>query len=332
MPALVSVFCLAYNHEKYIARALDSMVCQQTDFPFEIIVHDDASTDRTADILREYEARYPDKIRGVYETENQFYNPNISIIRDLMVPLSSGEFFAFCECDDSWNDPLKLQRQVDYLRKHPECSMCVHTAYRHIVGTDEAEDQIYPAGVTEDRDFPAEELVRRGAGMFATNSFMVRRPIYADMPECFTMQDFGDYSILMNAAMNGTVHCLKEPMSRHNEGVADSWTVRIWNDPEKRVIHQKEMLQYLARIDKHFEGRYHEAFAGAIAEREADILETEYQMALSRNDKDELKKGKYGPLIRRDKKIAFHRMLNEHLLKLNMTHYFRKSTFYCTSE
>ena len=115
MSALVSVFCLAYNHEDYIARSLDSMVCQQTDFGYEIFVHDDASTDRTAEILREYEARYPDKIHGYYETENQYYNPALHITRDLLVPLSSGEFFAFCECDDSWEDPLKLQRQVDFL-------------------------------------------------------------------------------------------------------------------------------------------------------------------------------------------------------------------------
>ena len=64
MPALVTVACLAYNHEDYIARALESMLCQQTDFPYEILVHDDASTDRTAEILRDYETRYPGKIRG----------------------------------------------------------------------------------------------------------------------------------------------------------------------------------------------------------------------------------------------------------------------------
>lgn len=307
MSALVSVFCLAYNHEDYIARSLDSMVCQQTDFEYEIFVHDDASTDRTAEILREYEARYPDKIHGYYETENQYYNPALHITRDLLVPLSSGEFFAFCECDDSWEDPLKLQRQVDFLRSHPDYAMCVHTAYKHIVGTDESEDKIYPAGVDEDCDFPPEELIRRGAGMFATNSFMVRRPFYVDMPECFKMQDFNDYSILMNAAMNGKVYCLSQPMSRHNEGVKDSWTVRIWNDPENRVKHQKAMLEYLSRIEAHF-GRYHEAFAGAIAEREADILNTEFTIAVQKNDKETLKQPRFRT---RWRSYRFHRILND---------------------
>ncbi len=312
MSALVTVICLAYNHEEYIARALESMVCQETDFPYEIIVHDDASTDRTADILREYEARYPDKIRGYYETENQFYNPDLHITRDLLIPLSSGAFIAFCECDDSWCDPLKLQKQVDFLRAHPDYSMCVHAAYKHIVGTDEAEDEIYPE-VTEDRDYDPDEIIRRGAGLFATNSFMVRREAYIDPPACFSMQDVGDYTILMYAAFQGKIRCLKDPMSRHNEGVKDSWTVRIWKDPESHIAHQRSMIRLLEGIDEHYEGRYHAAFADAEAERERDAVETEYQLALKKGDRKELKKDKYRELLRRDRNIAFHRMLNEKL-------------------
>lgn len=315
MSALVSVICLAYNHEKHIARALDSMVCQQTDFPYEIIVHDDASTDGTADILREYEARYPDKIRAVYEKENQFYNPDLDIMQDLLTPLSSGEFIAFCECDDSWEDPLKLQRQADFLRAHPEYTMCVHAAYRHIVGTDEAEDEIYPAE-PEDRDYGPEEIIRRGAGLFATNSFMIRREAYADPPACFNMQDFSDYTMLMYAAILGKVRYLHQPMSRHNEGVKDSWTVRIWKEPALHAAHQYEMIRMLERIDRFYGGRYHAAFAGAAEERKADALETEYRMALDSGDKKELRKERYRALVRRDRRKAFHRMLNERFPRL----------------
>ena len=289
---------------------LQAIFDQECAFPFEVLCCDDASTDRTAEILREYEARYPDKIRGYYETVNQYYNPDLHATRDLLVPLSSGEFFAFCECDDSWEDPLKLQRQVDFLRSHPDYVMCVHTAYKHIVGTDEAEDEIYPAN-TEDRDYDAAEIIRHGAGLFATNSFMLRREAYVDPPACFKMQDFSDYTILMYAAFQGKIRCLKEPMSRHNEGVKDSWTVRIWSDPEKHADHQKAMIGLLQRIDGWYEGKYHEAFAGAIEEREADLLETEYQIALKKDDRQELKKEKYRLLIRRDRNAAFHRMLNE---------------------
>ena len=309
MPALVSVFCLAYNHEPYIARALDSMVCQKTDFAYEIFVHDDASTDRTAEILREYEARYPDKIRGYYETENQYYNPNLHITRDLLVPLSSGKYFAFCECDDSWEDPLKLQRQVDFLREHPDYTMCVHNAYNHVVGTDETEDKIYPA-VTEDRDYDAGEIIRNGAGLFATNSFMIRREAYVDPPDCFKMQDLSDYTILMYAVFQGKIRCLKEVMSRHNEGIKDSWTVRIWNDPQNHIVHQKAMIGLLQAVDSFYNEKYHEAFADTVKAREADILWTEYNIALKANDREELKKEKYRELNRR---YWLQRFLNEKL-------------------
>ena len=188
--------------------------------------------------------------------------------------------------------------------------MCVHAAYRHIVGTDEAEDEIYPAE-PEDRDYSAEEIIRHGAGLFATNSFMIRREAYVDPPECFNMQDFSDYTMLMYAAFLGKVRYLHQPMSRHNEGVKDSWTVRIWKDPALHVAHQNEMVQMLERIDCYYEGKYHDAFAGAAEERRADALETEYRMALERGDKAELKKEKYSALVRRDRRKAFHRMLNE---------------------
>lgn len=321
MPALVTVACLAYNHEDYIARALESMLCQQTDFPYEILVHDDASTDRTAEILRDYETRYPGKIRGYYETENQFYNPDVNIIRDLLIPISSGEYIAFCECDDSWTDPHKLQRQLDFLRSHPDYSMCVHAAYKHIVGTDEAEDEVYPPE-PEDRDYDAEEIIRRGAGLFATNSFMVRKTAYVDPPKCFSMLDVGDYTLLMYAAFNGKIRYLKQPMSRHNEGVKDSWTVRIWRDPAKHVTHQKEMIALLEGIDRHYEGKYHAAFADAEEERAKDALETEYQIALKAGDRAALKQPRFHELVKRDRKIAFHKMLNEHfswLVKLKHT-------------
>ena len=304
MSALVSVFCLAYNHENYIARALDSMICQQTDFPYEIIVHDDASTDNTAKILREYEARYPDKIIGLYEKENQFFTPDLDYLEDLLLPHASGEFIAFCECDDSWEDPLKLQRQVDFLRDHPDYSMCVHAAYRHIVGTDESEDEIYPAE-PEDRDYEAPEIISRGAGLFATNSFLIRREAFEHPPKCFHSDDIDDYTMLMYAATKGKLRYMHQPMSRHNDGVKGSWTQRVWNDPEKHILHQKEMIRLLTGIDEYCKGLYHDAFTAAIAAKEAEMTETEYLAAKKRGDRAELKKKKYAALVRRDRDLAF---------------------------
>ena len=120
---LVSICCITYNHEPYIRDCLDGFVMQRTNFPFEVLIHDDASTDRTADIIREYEAKYPDIVKPIYQTENQF-SKGVSLSMTLNYPRARGKYIAKCEGDDYWVDPLKLQKQFDFLESHPDYSMC----------------------------------------------------------------------------------------------------------------------------------------------------------------------------------------------------------------
>lgn len=121
----VSICCLAYNHAKFIRQALDGFVMQKTNFPFEVLIHDDASTDGTADIIREYEAKHPDIIKPIYQTENQWTKQNVSNFNFSRV---QSEYVALCEGDDYWTDPLKLQKQVDFLDSHPDFTGCFHPA------------------------------------------------------------------------------------------------------------------------------------------------------------------------------------------------------------
>ena len=127
MPPLVSVRCIVYNHAPFLRQCLDGFVMQQTDFPFEVIVHDDASTDGSADIIREYAERYHDIIRPIYETENQYSKHDGSlrrIMEEAMHPQS--RYIALCEGDDCWTDPHKLQLQVSFLETHPDYIMSSH--------------------------------------------------------------------------------------------------------------------------------------------------------------------------------------------------------------
>lgn len=121
---MLSIRCLAYNHEPYIRECLEGFVMQKTNFRFEAIVHDDASTDGTADIIREYAEKYPDIIKPIFETENQYSKHDGSLGR-IMNEACTGKYIAMCEGDDYWTDPLKLQKQVDFLETHNEYSMCV---------------------------------------------------------------------------------------------------------------------------------------------------------------------------------------------------------------
>ncbi|MDB9153001.1 glycosyltransferase family 2 protein [Parabacteroides distasonis] len=122
-PVKVTIRCITYNHEPYIRQALEGFVMQETNFRFEAIVHDDASTDGTAGIIQEYAEKYPDIIKPILETENQYSKGDGSLGR-IMNAAMRGKYIALCEGDDYWTDPFKLQKQVDYLELNPDYGAC----------------------------------------------------------------------------------------------------------------------------------------------------------------------------------------------------------------
>ncbi len=124
---LVSIRCLVYNHELYLRQCLDGFVMQKTNFAFEAIVHDDASTDGSAAIIREYAEKYPDIIKPIYETENQYSKKDGSLGRIMNAAIHpDAKYIAFCEGDDYWIDPYKLQKQFDFMESHEDYVLCVH--------------------------------------------------------------------------------------------------------------------------------------------------------------------------------------------------------------
>ena len=120
---LVSVCCAAYNHSAYIRQCLDGFIMQKTNFRFDVLIHDDASTDGTQDIIREYEMKHPDIIKPIYQTENQYCKGGKISLR-FNIPRAKGKYIAFCEGDDYWIDPLKLQKQVYFMEANPICNIC----------------------------------------------------------------------------------------------------------------------------------------------------------------------------------------------------------------
>lgn len=276
MTPLVSVLCLAYNHEAYIRQTLESFLMQKTDFPFEVIVHDDASTDGTAAIIREFEARYPEIIKPIYQTENQYSKPDTPIMKTFLYPQARGKYFAICDGDDQFTDPDKLQRQAGFLEANPDYSICVHRALLHREGTGPEEDTLYPPEEA-DRDYEREELMVRGAGLFATNSFLMRREVGETLPDAFFVSGVGDYPWLLYASLLGKCRYLAAPMCVHNEGVKGSWTADIWQDEKARLDHEAVMTDMLGRVDAHYEGRYHGEIEKAKAFRRQNLAEYRFE-------------------------------------------------------
>lgn len=123
---LISICCITYNHEQYITDAIESFLMQKTTFPIEILIHDDASTDNTPKIIKNYASKYPNLIKPIFQTINQYSKNKGSISVRFVWPKTKGKYIALCEGDDYWTDPYKLQKQVNFLEKNAKFSMCYH--------------------------------------------------------------------------------------------------------------------------------------------------------------------------------------------------------------
>ena len=244
----VSVICLAYNHEAYIRKALDGFVMQQTDFQFEVLVHDDASSDGTAAIIREYAARWPDIIRPVFETENQ-HAKGLRTGLDILGPMISGEYVALCEGDDYWTDPHKLSRQVAALEAHPEIDICAHRTKKVKNGRPHG----YEGPGRRTRIIPAEEVIMGGGGLVATCSIMCRRDAYlSDTPMRKAL--FLDYTLQVQASLRGGMLYLGDCMSVYRRGVPNSWTTA--RRSIRKIDYYPAFIRMLEILDEWTEGRY----------------------------------------------------------------------------
>lgn len=240
---LVSIVCITFNHERYIRDALNGFLMQKTDYPFEILIHDDASTDNTADIIRDYERRYPQLIKPIYQTENQ-YSKGIKISPTFNFPRAQGQYIALCEGDDFWTCCDKLSRQVSFLRQNPNVSLSIHRA--HICIDNQISD-VSPSHGKFETVLPT-KLVYTTAGQFCpTASMIMTREKIAVLPEFFSRVPVGDF-FLQALTATGGIHYLPEACSVYRLGSKGSWTHRVVNDDKKFFKKSEKMLQSLREL------------------------------------------------------------------------------------
>ncbi len=259
---IVSVYCTAYNHEKYIRKTLEGFVNQKTDFPVKFIVHDDASTDKTADIIREYAAKYPDKIFPVLQKENK-YSKKIPIIKTHIVPRLEGKYVAICEGDDYWCDENKLQLQYDFLEANPDYSMCLHNTV--VMNEDGSLQDVRFNNSGCDRDYSTSEIIQNGPSHTAhTSSFMFRKE-YADLPSEYLLGGTGDFSRMLYCSLNGKVRYIDKVMSYYRWSSEGNWTSRIRNDRKKHIEHCQKCISDLKRINELTNGEYNDELNSLIS-------------------------------------------------------------------
>ena len=283
----VSVLCATYNHEEYLRQTLDSFVNQKTDFPFEVLVNDDASTDSTGDIIREYAAKYPEVIRPFYQKEN-LYSRRINLYDVVFFPACRGEYIAVCEGDDYWNDPEKLQLQVNWLDSHPEYSACVHNSIGRFA--DQPDKVLFAQD--GDRDIPFEQVVQGMSHAYHTSSILARREFILNPPDyrdvAYHQGYFTDYAVGVRLGLAGKVRFLDRCMSVYRIGSNPSaWSRGVGQEYHKLKRFVSGEIAMLKTVKQHPLTEAQEAALDQV------LLEREYELLYIEGRVDEMVKPPY---------------------------------------
>jgi glycosyltransferase involved in cell wall biosynthesis len=213
---LISVAMVAYNHEKWIARAIESVVNQRTTFSFELVVGEDCSTDRTREIVLHYQQKCPHIIRVVTSERNVGAHKN----NRRTIDATCGKYVAFCEGDDYWHRDDKLQKQVTYLETHPLCVL-IHSNYNLFF--EHSGRRRYSALMIRDdwNDTNAFEELLTGRRNVHTVTAVARRcaltSVRTNNTECYDPKYLlGDLQLWLELSRLGEVHCLPESLATHN--------------------------------------------------------------------------------------------------------------------
>ena len=261
---LVSIICTAFNHESFITQCLDGFIMQQTNFPFEIIVHDDASTDITQEIIKKYEQKYPNLFNNIYQTENQYTKKDINIWSDIMFPKAKGKYIALCEGDDYWTDPYKLQKQVDFLEANEEYVFCGHEVFIKNTKWDEKiEDTFFSKAynIITKNNYSSEELIAIKYP-FHTSSFVFRNKLnWDDFNHIFKITISGDNTLIAILALYGKTKYFEDCMSVYrlnNSGISHNFK------GEQLIKNLKNQILVYQLIDKYSKNIFFDSYNLAI--------------------------------------------------------------------
>lgn len=280
----ISIICNTYNQDHYISDALQGFVNQKVSVPFEVLVHDDASTDNTAAIIKAYELKYPDLIKPLYQTENQ-YSRGVNITTTYQIPRAKGKYIALCEGDDYWTDSSKLQKQYDSMENHDNVDICAHQVTKVSSTSGKILDTIAPSN--KETIFDVSTVIKGGGGFVSTNSLFLRKSLYDNIPQFYRTANI-DYALQIWGALRGGMLYLPDNMGIYRALVKNSWSCRMSN-PTFAQKQQEKLVKMLDILD---------CETNHIYEHEIEIakLDTEfYCMAMADNYK-ELRKGKYHDL------------------------------------
>lgn len=252
----VSVFCLCYNHEKFIRDCLDGFVMQETSFKFEVLVHDDASTDNSAKVIKEYEEKYSDIIKPIYQTENQ-YSKGSGIIKNILFPKAQGNYIAICEGDDYWTDKHKLQMQFDIMQKHGECVASFHIVkrvrYDNNMFHGYISKEYFNPGIVKGSRIISTLLAKIGIVLHISSLFFHKALYYEYFKvseKYFNFPYTDDLSLNLFLAWKGDFYFIDKSMSSYRVGVPNSWSLRERAGKATSIEQNKTKIESLNNFNR----------------------------------------------------------------------------------
>lgn len=232
----ISCICIAYNHERYIRDTLDSILAQKSEYKFELIIHDDCSTDSTRDILNEYKNRFPDIIRLILQKENQ-YSQNKKLL-PLAIPFVKGEFVAVCEGDDFWIDEYKIQKQIKKMYQHENIKICFTSGYA-LFNT--STSKLISFHKDTEQVFSAEQVIQGGGNFMPTASIMFRTEALKSLPNFFYTAPVEDYFLQICASLyNGAIY-IPDTTSVYRINTIGSWTSQRKSITLDKILKEGEL-------------------------------------------------------------------------------------------
>lgn len=270
---LVSICCITYNHEHYIRQCLEGFLMQKTNFAFEILIHDDASTDGTANIIREYEEKYPTIIKPIYQTNNQ-YSKGVSISATFNWPRAKGKYIAMCEGDDYWIDILKLQKQVDVLQKNPNINICSHPSLR-LYG-DEVRKDGYGFWGDKEKIIPAKEVILNYSNTAPLQSMLFRNYEIDKISQIIKKLLGGHSSLQIFYSIPNGLYYLPEYMSVYRVASASSISKVLFRNDKEYLVRQKKNWKGLDLLNESSNYIFNNDFKKAKQIRSLSAIKTGY--------------------------------------------------------
>lgn len=263
----VIIHCLVYNHEPYLRDCLEGFVMQKTNFPFRAVVHDDCSTDASSTIIREYAEKYPDIIEPIYETENQWRKGTLTAIMDTAT-MGRSDYIAYCEGDDYWIDPYKLQKQVDYMDAHPECTMVCSDARIEAPKGILTEEDLKTMGwyhYNESRIMAVEDVITKGGWFIHTCTIMHKANLKEHYPIECSRCCVADYPLQIFASLNGSIYYMHEKMAVYRYMSVGSWSSKRMRQKDEREIRvMKRNVEMLEALNQYSHLKYDNCFRQVI--------------------------------------------------------------------